>query len=322
MNVLVIGGSYFVGRAIVRGFLADHHNVTVLNRGTRRVEGTEQLVADRGVSEQMMMALAGHSFDLVVDTSCYTVEQCQIVWSALNGRFDHWMHLSTAAVYVEDGSVPLSESRPTGRSRLWGDYGFCKAQADDFLLGQAREYGLAVTIIRPPYIYGPGNAHERERFFWSRLLRGRPVLVPDGQSVVQFIHVEDLYGFIRLASSQRDKCSGQVFNVGNPTAMTFKSLVELLATLAGTEANIVPVPYRFIGAKVRDFFPFRDCDCVLDVGKAIHELSWVPKYEYQTGYTDAFSSYDPSWLASRPIETAAEDSILMELKKSCGSTWS
>lgn len=311
MNVLVIGGSYFVGRAVVDGFLHDDHNVTVLNRGTRAVEGVEQLVADRDIPEQVGRALRDRSFDWVVDTSCYTGVQSRIAFNALKERFGHWVQLSTSAVYVENGTIPMDEKHPTGRSREWGDYGEFKWHADDYLLKEAREVQFSLTIIRPPYIYGPGNNNEREQFFWSRLLRGRPVLLPgSGQTPIQFLHAEDLYGFIRLALTHPDRSSVQAFNLANRKAITFKALIELLAEVAGTIATTLPVPYQMLGLKPRDFFPFRDFPFVLAVNKAENLLNWKPRFDLRTGFAQTFASYPPGWLENSPIDTTIEDRIV------------
>lgn len=319
MRVLIIGGSYFVGRALVRGFLQDHHQVTVLNRGTRPLQGVEQLVADRNVSQQIVKALRKRSFDWVVDTSCYTLDQCRVAFRTLTGHFEHWIQLSTSAVYVEDGTIPMDENHPTGKSPEWGDYGLFKWQADDFLLREARETRSSVTIMRPPYLYGPGNNSEREQFFWSRLLRGRPILLPgSGQTPIQFLHTDDLYGFIRLALENPELSAGQVFNLANRKAITFRSLVELLAQLAGVSATLVPVPYQSLGLKSRDFFPFRDFPCVVDVLKAENTLGWAPRYDLRTGFAQTCQSYDRSWLETRAIDTTIEDRILETIGRRYG----
>lgn len=128
MNVLIIGGSNFVGRALVDHFLQEHKHVTVLNQGTRPVYGTEQLTANRNSAHQMNLALEGRSFDCVVDTSCYTGEQASIALQALGNRIGYLIEISSSAVYVEDDAIPMNEEHPTGKSPQWGSYSLSRGR--------------------------------------------------------------------------------------------------------------------------------------------------------------------------------------------------
>jgi nucleoside-diphosphate-sugar epimerase len=67
MKVLVLGGSQFIGRTVVDRLLQGGHTVSILNRGSRKVAGVEQLVADRGDAHGLNQALAGRTFDGVID---------------------------------------------------------------------------------------------------------------------------------------------------------------------------------------------------------------------------------------------------------------
>lgn len=315
----MIGGSYFVGRRLVENFVCDGHEVSVLNRGSHLLPEVEQLTADRNEPEQMRAALADRSFDCVVDASCYTAQQAQIAQAALNGRFSHFIHLSSSAVYVEDETIPMAEDHPTGRSPQWGDYGLHKWQADQFLLEQVRVSRSPITILRPPYIYGPGNNLEREQFVWSRLLRERPILLPGlGDTPVQFLHTDELYTFIHLVLAHPDCSRGEVYNVANPELITFRGWVELLAELAGVAPSTVAVAYEDLGKKPRDFFPFRDYPCVLDVRKAERILNWKPLFNLRTGFHETFKTYDQNRLATRPIDTVVEDEMLARVTAASG----
>lgn len=73
MKVLILGGSYFVGKAITERLVACKHNVTLLNRGTRTLEHVSQIKANRESDVQMKTALADVAhYDSVVDVSCMT----------------------------------------------------------------------------------------------------------------------------------------------------------------------------------------------------------------------------------------------------------
>ena len=75
MRVLVLGGSVFIGRALVARLIAAGHRVEVLNRGSRTTPGARQRSADRDDEAALSTALHDCEVDWVVDVSCYSGEQ-------------------------------------------------------------------------------------------------------------------------------------------------------------------------------------------------------------------------------------------------------
>lgn len=308
MNVLVIGGSYFVGRSIVEHLLADNHTVSVLNRGTQRVSHVEQITVDRNDLDKMPKILYKREFDWVIDTSCYTGEQAETAQSGLKGQYDRWVHISSAAVYAENDNYPITEDYPTGWSEQWKEYGEGKLDAERVLC--SLKGTRPITIFRPPYIYGPGNHLEREKWIWPRLLQGRPVLVPnDGETSIQFLHTDDLYSSVRRVLTGAVRNGVSIYNVGEDMATSFCGFINTLASVAEIEANIVKVPYRRLGYTSRDFFPFRDYPCVLDVTRVQNELGWSAEIDLQTGLKQTFDSYDLTELLTQEINDDLEKKI-------------
>ena len=114
MNILVIGGSGFVGHAIVRALLAEGHGLSLLNRGSRPVAGTIQLTADRNDPSALASALGDRRFDAVVDTNCYTPQQAGMLVEALGGRVATAVVVTSVAVYADNVRQPPTETEPTG----------------------------------------------------------------------------------------------------------------------------------------------------------------------------------------------------------------
>ena len=102
-RALVIGGTGFVGSALIPELHREGFALTLLNRGTRVVEETAQLTADRNDEEQMRRAagMVDCSFDVIIDTSAYTPLHTKLAWELLSHTTSHWIHLSSAAVYRE-----------------------------------------------------------------------------------------------------------------------------------------------------------------------------------------------------------------------------
>lgn len=118
VNVLILGGSYFLGPRVVAAFQSRGWSVSVLNRGSRVVDGAEQLVADRDSEQQMREALGQRSFDAVVDISCYTGQQAAVAGRVLRGRARSITLVSSAAVYAHDDPAPRGRTpRPAPPTR-------------------------------------------------------------------------------------------------------------------------------------------------------------------------------------------------------------
>jgi 2'-hydroxyisoflavone reductase len=117
-----------------------------------------------------------------------------------------------------------------------------KAMTERALLRLHRKTGFPVVTFRPPFIYGPENPFYREAFFWDRLRRGRPIIIPgDGTRLMQFIHVKDVVNAL-VRSMDVNEAVGEAFNLANPKSLTQVDAVRELARAAGKKAELVRVP--------------------------------------------------------------------------------
>ena len=196
MNVLVVGGTEFISLHVVRALIRDGHPVATLNRGRRPERtppGVRTLVADRTDHAAVRAALRAERFDAVVDIAYAPTTGADVaaVLDALGSRLRHAILVSTGRVYDHARAIPYDETTP--RDLYWGEYARNKIEGEDVLYERHRTDGLPVTIVRPTHVLGPLNTRNNETFFFDRILRGRPVLVPGaGGWLRQFGHVEDL----------------------------------------------------------------------------------------------------------------------------------
>lgn len=274
MRVLVIGGSGFVGHAVVRALLAVHHDVTVLNRGSKPVPGTKQLIADRNERDALDAALAGLQFDAVVDTNCYTGEQAEKLVASLPAGIGRAVLISSAAVYADNAQTPPDEANPIGGGSVWADYGIEKTVAERVY---AQSGFASAVALRPPYIYGPNNDLDRETWFLRRIRNGHPVLVPgSGSAQYQFLHEDDLGSAISLWLTKAPK-GYRAYNLAHSDLVQAKFFPHLLARADGKTAEVICVQDAAGGAKARDWYPFRDADCTADPAAFSNEFGWAPK---------------------------------------------
>lgn len=312
-QALVIGGSGFVGRALVPALLSQGLGVTLLNRGTRPVEGATQLVADRHDYSQMKaVGRDAGSFDVIIDTSAYTARATEIAWEVFAPKGGHWIQLSSAAVYRETPSrYPCEEDR-IGGAAVWGDYGVDKSACDEFLLARAKT--IPVTILRPPYLYGPGNDNDRESFVWSRALRGAPVLIPaDGRTRIQFLHVEDLATAIIACVNHTPERSA-VYNVAAPERPSLGEWVNLMCEIAQCQNVGVLAGASARSYSPRQYFPFRDYPCCVEEGLITEKTGWSPRHDLRSGFTSTYKLSDREDLRARPIESEVERAIFSNIQ--------
>ncbi len=274
-KVLILGGSYFVGRKVVEYLSEQGYAVTVLNRGTRplSVDGVQQICCDRNDGEGMKKALSGKVFDFAIDVSWQDVSWVEKLCNALDFEpVKKLVFISSSAVYdVERLQIPFAETDALAENKYWTFYGKGKIDAENYYAEFLKDKQTELVMVRPPYIYGEYNYAQRESLIFRQLMEDKPVVIPKSNPKLQFIYTEDLAAVVEcLFHTGTGKVS--VFNVGNRDAVTSREWVEACTKVAGKKPEILEVDYAELGKNVRDFYPFFDYDNVLEVSK-INEIT-------------------------------------------------
>jgi 2'-hydroxyisoflavone reductase len=230
MRLLVLGGTQFLGRAVVEEALAAGHEVTTFTRGRTNpglFPAVERLHGDR---DRDLDALAGRSWDAVVDTSGYVPHVVRGSAELLSDAVGLYLFVSSVSVYA-DYREPRSEDDPLEElgehpvDRLledYANYGALKALCEQEV---ADVYADRALLVRPGLIVGPHDPTDRFTYWPRRVERGGPVLAPaPPEQPVQMIDVRDLAGWmVRMAEAR----SPGVFNATSPPrALTFGSMLE------------------------------------------------------------------------------------------------
>jgi nucleoside-diphosphate-sugar epimerase len=316
VRVLVLGGTEFVSLHLVRALLAEGRDVAVLNRGRRRdrvPDGVRTIVADRTDHAALRPALNGERFDAVVDVAYAptTGEDVDALVDALRDGAAHVVFVSTGRVY--DHALPIPFTEDTPRTLYWGEYAKLKIAGEDALLRRHRTSGLPITIVRPTHVYGPMNTRNNETFFFDRLVRGRPVLVPgDGGWLRQFGHVEDLADAIAAMLGVRE-AFGQAYNITGDEIVTQVGFVEVIADVLELPLTLVACPGRGDLAPPFGQNLVYDCHAVYTTTKIRRELRLRPQYTLARGIAQTWEWYLREGLDRREIDFAAEDRILAKL---------
>ena len=247
-RVLVIGGTLFIGRALVEQLLERGDDVVIMHRGTGTPFGSRvgEVPCDRNDVAAVRTALKDTRFDVVYDnvydwqrgTTAEQVSAAAI--AAASDSLRRYVFTSSVAVY--GGSGEGDESGALVAADHPNAYAAQKAESERTLFNLHRGKGLPVTTLRPTFIYGPNNPFDREAFFWDRMLAGRPIVVPgDGARLMQWIHVRDV-ARAAVRAAEEPRAIGQAFNLATYPPITQIEYVQLLATIAGKQANMVRIP--------------------------------------------------------------------------------
>lgn len=253
---------------MAEGLIARGEDVSILTRGRLPVayDGlTRHYRADRR-DPATLRELAGERFDAVVDVSAYTAIDVASVLDALSvDEGMRYVLVSSGAVYVPS-DAPVAEDAPTGENEVWGTYGWDKLEAERLLVREQARLGYVLTILRPAYLYGPGNNLYREAYLFDRLERGLAIPVPVGHARTQFLHIDDFVYFV-ASVLKAESWRAEAFNCAYPQQVSWKDLVRAAAVAVGVEPHIVAVDTRGV-IEAREFFPFRDRTYLLDTSKA------------------------------------------------------
>jgi 2'-hydroxyisoflavone reductase len=289
--LLVLGGTKFLGRAIVDSALAGGHELTLFNRGETNAglfREVEQLHGDR---DGGLDALAGREWDAVVDTCGYFPRIVRMSAEALAGHVATYCFVSSVSVYADlsggvDEESPvgaLDDESPEEFGAEFERYGPFKALCER---AAQETYGDRALVVRPGLIVGPHDPTGRFTYWPHRLARGGEILAPaPPERLAQFIDVRDLAEWIvRLLAEGR----GGLFNAtgeGVPWG-------ELLAG-----ADVTWVSDEFLVAQ--------------EVGEWMELPLWIADPAFAGMHRTDVSRADAAGLRTRPVAATIRDTLTL-----------
>ncbi|HVT40152.1 MAG TPA: NAD-dependent epimerase/dehydratase family protein [Gemmatimonadaceae bacterium] len=259
LEVLVLGGTGFIGPHLVRHAVTRGHRITIFTRGRHQAELPEGVIHLQGDRNGQLAALEGKRWDAVVDDSATNPDWVQQSARLLKDAVSQYLFTSSTGVYYPYLTRGIDESGP---ARTDSDdpkdgsasFGVAKAKCEREV---RRQFGNRALIVRPTYIVGPGDTSDRFPYWPVRLARGGEVLAPgkhDDPS--QFIDVRDLAEFmIRLIEEKR---SG-IYNVAGPrSAITMPEFLASARDALKADVQFTWVDdYEFLAEhKIHDAIPW------------------------------------------------------------------
>ncbi len=291
MRILVLGGTRFIGLALVDELLAAGHTVAIVHRGVHEPDlppEVEHIHTPRRDLPAHREAIERFAPDAAIDLAAMTALDAEAALAALDPGVrlvvvssieSYRAFVSIWAGTVTD-AVPLREDAPLRD----GPY-----PAPDEAVGPGWDYAadlydkLAVerlylerggTVCRLPLVYGPRDYKRREDFVLARVRAGRTrIPVGPGTFLVSRGYAPELARGLRVAA-ERAPTAGEVFNLAERESPTIRLWVEEILAVAGHEADLIRVPEDLLppdmGLTAEIPQPW-----LVDPGKAERELGWV-----------------------------------------------
>jgi dTDP-glucose 4,6-dehydratase len=300
MNVLVTGGSGFIGSNLVRLLLAERPDWRVVNLDKLTYAGNAENLADleghpryrfvRGdvcngelvaeifraerIDGVMHLAAESHVDRSILAPSVFietNVRGTQVLLEAARELgVRRFLHVSTDEVYGSLGPTGLfTEQTPLDPS---SPYSASKAASDLLALAYARTFKLPVVVTRCSNNYGPYQFPEKLiPLMIANALRDLPLPVyGDGMNVRDWIHVED-HGRGLLAALERGE-DGDVYNFGASSERHNIEIVKQVLELLGKPQSLI----QFVKDR-----PGHDRRYAIDSTKAQAKLGWAPRHRFE-----------------------------------------
>lgn len=333
MRILIIGGTSFIGPYVVRGLHERGHHVTLFHRGVTQADlpaTVQHIHGNRQDLAQYAEQFAQLQPQVVIDMIPATEQESRTVMDTVRGLAERVVAISSADVYraydrlrrADPGSsdsVPLTEESPL-RERFYpyrdtaanpADrfYHYDKILVERVVMGDPQ---LPGTVLRLPYVYGPGDWQHRFGASIRRMDAQRSAILMDEHKLAwrrSFGFVANVAEAIVLAATM-PQAAGRIYNVADEPALTEQARLDAISQQAGWSGRIVGMPMDRLPDHLREDLDFTQA-MVIDSTRIRRELGYTERVPHDEAVRQTIT-----WERANPIqdnspaEYAAEDAVL------------
>lgn len=254
MKVLILGGTRFLGKALVEEGLKRGHEITLFNRGNNKeaFSDVEQLIGDR---DGDVSQLENRKWDVVMDTCGFAPHQINKIGAVLENSIEHYTFISSISVYkdwiplniAEDYHLQSMQSDrlkdvEEGRISPYEHYGalkvLCESEAEKYWPGR-------VLHIRAGQLVGSFDYTDRLPYWVQRVAEGGNIVVPGRPDrPIQLIDVKDIATWVFDMVKKR---KAGTFNVTGPDyELTMEELLNTCKAVTNSDAEFVWADEQFV----------------------------------------------------------------------------
>jgi nucleoside-diphosphate-sugar epimerase len=339
LKLFVIGGTGFIGAALMHHVREAGHEMAVLLRPKSPSVGVFSLVGDYAALPGLAPEIGRFQPDAIVDLWAMSGREAATVFAALGRHTGRYVVASSGDVYSNYGGMlrrekpfprlgPLAEtSEPRNarypyrgpRPRPRGDPGAFLDDYDKLLVEEVAEkhLGRRGTILRLPMVYGPGNRRPRFGGILQRMRDGRPAIILAEDHAAwraTYGYVEDIAAGI-LRAAEEPAAAGRTYNLGEPEARSWRGWVEAFSDVLGWSGEIVEVPAKGAPEHVAGLSMVYDLGypLQLDTRRIRDELGYaeIAPAEHALGETARFELAAPAPPGLRPQDTYREEDLFL-----------
>ena len=347
-RVLVIGGTVFIGPAVVRQLAQSGNDVAVFHRGQNEIalpEGVVHIHGDRAALGSSKREIAAFSPEVVVDMRAMTEADARAVADTVRDIAKRYVVISSMDVYRAYGRLhgsepgpaltpPFDEDSPL-REKLyvyrdhapsamaqrpaWLD-DYDKILVERVALGDTR---LAGSVVRFPMVHGERDGQRRFYPLWKRMVDGRrAILMSNGSATFRSsrTHVDNAAHAVALVATD-DRAAGRVYNVGEADALSWSDWATAIAKQLSWGGQLVVRPSDDMPAHLRDSRPdVWEHHLVADTTRIRRELGYREVVSREEGLRRTLAWYSetpaPDPKTAGNLDYEGEDQALVTIRGS------
>lgn len=302
MKILVTGGAGFIGSHLADAFLAQGHEVSILdNLSTGRRENIPQksIFYEKDICDSKIVELIQ---DIAPDAISHQAAQIDVRKSVNDPRLDAQINIlgslnvleaarqakvkkimfasTGGAIYGEQDYFPADETHPL---RPCSPYGIAKLSVEKYLDYYSSTYGISVTTLRYANVYGPRQNPHGEAgvvaIFCEKMLKNQqPVINGNGLQTRDYVFVQDV---VQANLLTLNTLENQTYNVGTGIETNVNEIFQHLVRISGLNYEECHGPAK-VGEQMRS---------VLSHQKLTQKTGWLPQQSLFQGLERTFQSY-------------------------------
>ncbi|MDD3242205.1 MAG: NAD-dependent epimerase/dehydratase family protein [Eubacteriales bacterium] len=249
MRTLVLGGTRFFGKHLVRALLRQGDEVTIATRGRTKDDfgdAVEHILTDRTDALSLSRALSGRHFDAVCDDLAYCSNDMKVLLDTVTPA--RYVMVSSASVYDLRPGTPESDFDPLAGELVWCgrsefSYDIIKQHAERALFQAYPQVNAAA--VRFPFVVGEDDYTNRLYFYVEHAVKGIPMYVDNADCPMALVKSDEAGAF--LAHLTKSSLIGPVNGASSGT-VTVHQVLDYVRSKTGREAilsaNGDPAPYN------------------------------------------------------------------------------
>lgn len=292
-SILILGGTYYVGKKLVSKLLTENYKITIATRGlvSHDFQEVEHLIVDRRDQVAMQQTFGKRSWDFVIDQICFNQRDAEIACQCFQDSVGKYIFSSSQAVYPAGYMMPESFFSVTHDQASLinepGSYSKNKRLAELYFYKFAK---FPVTAVRFPIILANDDPGQRLQRVMQQIYRYQEISIENPVARISLIDADDAANFLCWLLQQSIAGPINVCSQGSIAIADFLGLIQQSLAI-NIKINIVQALQAFHPYSVHTawennpaLFPFSiAADWVMDpafaaiCGYRLNDLQWLAK---------------------------------------------